>query len=126
MAGAGVTAATTHLVPMEVIEGLVSTSPKRTTVAVMWIEAVINVSVEVIGAMEPWAGSDEDTAAEPLGAVVPVWSAVVWGVVEVAIRTCRRCSDIDGDLDGCRTRDARQVGNQDGKGKEFLMAHNFS
>src|SRR5258707_15511148 len=96
-----VTAATTHLVSMEVIEGLVSTSRKWTTVAVMWIEAVINVAVEVVGPVEPRAGSDEDAAGEPLGSVVPVWSAVVRGVVEVAIRANRRCSYIDGDLRGC-------------------------
>jgi hypothetical protein len=71
MAAAHVTAATTHLVSMEVIEGLVSTSRKWTTVAVMWIEAVINVAVEVVRAVEPASGSDEDAAGEPLGSVVP-------------------------------------------------------
>jgi len=120
-----VAAPITHLVSAEVIEGLVSTSRKWTTVAVMWIEAVIHVAVEVVGAMEPGAGSDKDTAAEPLRPVVPVWSAVVRGVVEVAIRANRRCSDIDGNLGGCRARDAQQSGNQGGKGKEFPMAHKF-
>jgi hypothetical protein len=120
-----VTAASTHLVSMEVIEGFVPTSRNWTTVAMMWIEAVINVAVKACGAVKPGTGSDEDTAAEPLGAVVPVWSAAVRGIVEVAIRAHRRCSDTDGDLGGCRTRDAQQSGNQDGKGKEFPMAHNF-
>ena len=100
VAAAYVTAARTHLVSMEVIEGLVSTSRKWTTVAVMWIEAVINVAVEFVGVVEPGTGSDEDASGEPLGPVVPVWSAVVRGVVEVAIRANRRCSDIDGDLGG--------------------------
>jgi hypothetical protein len=108
---------------MEVIEGLVSTSREWTTVAVMRIEAVINVAVKVVGAVKPRAASDEDSSAEPLGPVVPVWGAVVWGIVEVTIRANRRCSDIDGNLRGCRARDAQQNGNHDGKGKEFPMAH---
>ena len=121
-----VAAAVTRFVRLEMIECLRTMSGQRASVSMMRIEAVINVAVEAGCAVEPWAGSDEDTAVEPLGAVVPVWSAVVRGVIEVAIRANRRCSDIDGDLGGCRTRDAQQVGNQDGKGKEFLMAHNFS
>src|SRR5258708_426855 len=55
----------THLVSAEVIEGFVSTSRKWTTVAMMWIEAVIHVAVEVVGAMEPGSGSNKDTAGEP-------------------------------------------------------------
>jgi hypothetical protein len=60
-------AAITHLVSVEVIEGLVSTVRMWTNVSVMWIEAVINVAVEVVGAVEPRAGSDEDAAAGPFG-----------------------------------------------------------
>jgi hypothetical protein len=125
VAAACVAAPVTHLVSVEVIEGLVSSSRKWTTVAMMWIEAVINVAVEVVGAVEPGAGSDEDASGEPLGPVVPVWSAAVRGVVEVAIRASRRCSDIDGDLGRCRARYAQQSGNQGGKDKEFPMAHKF-
>ncbi len=66
---ASVAAPITHLISVEVIEGLVSDLDH---VAVMWIEAVINVTVEVVGAVEPGAGSDEDTAGEPLGPVVPI------------------------------------------------------
>jgi len=123
VAAACVAAAVTHLVSVEVIEGLVSTCRKWTTVAVMWVEAVINVAVEVVGAVEPRAGSDEDAAAEPLGAVVPVGGTIVWGMVEVAIRANRRRSDIDGNLSGRRARDAQQNDNQNGKSKEFAMTH---
>jgi hypothetical protein len=49
------TSAITHLVPVEVIKGLVSTVWMWTSVAVMWIEAVIHVALEVVGAMEPRA-----------------------------------------------------------------------
>jgi hypothetical protein len=42
-----VAAPITHLVSTEVIEGVVSTFRVWTMVAVMWIEAVVNVAVEV-------------------------------------------------------------------------------
>lgn len=73
-----VAAATTDLVSAKMIEGLVSTLRIWTNVAVMWIEAVINVTTKIAWAVEPGATSDEDTAAEPLRPVVPVWGAVVW------------------------------------------------
>jgi len=56
-----------------------------TGVSVMWIKAVINVAAEVVGTVEPRAGFDEYTAVEPFGTVVPIWGAVVWGEVVVAV-----------------------------------------
>jgi hypothetical protein len=119
MATACMAAATTHFVSVEMIKGHVSTSRKWTTVAVMWIEVVINVAVETGDAVEPWAGSEEDTAVEPLGAVVPVWGAVIWCVVEIAIRSDRCRSNIDRDLGKCRAGEAQQSSHQGGKGKNF-------
>jgi hypothetical protein len=75
----------THLVSVKVIESPVSLSRKWATVAVMWIEAVIYVAAEAVWAVESGAGSDEDASGEPLGPVVPVWSAAIRDVVEVAI-----------------------------------------
>jgi hypothetical protein len=80
------------------MEGLVSMFGKWTMIAAVWIKSVINIAVEVVGAMEPGTGSDEDASREPLRSVISVWSAVVWGKVEIAIRANRRWSDIDGDL----------------------------
>ena len=125
MASACVAAPITHLVSVEVIKGLVSTVRMWTMVAVMWIETVINVAVEVVGAVEPRAASDEHAAAEPLGPIVPVWRAAVWGVIVVAIRARRFCSDIDRDLRRCRARNAQQSRNQGSKGKKFTIAHEF-
>jgi hypothetical protein len=96
-----VAAPITHLVSVEVIKGLVSTFRMWTSVAVMRIETVINVAVEVVGAVEPRADSDEHAAVKPLGPVVPVWRAAVWSVIVVAIRATRFCSDIDRDLRRC-------------------------
>jgi len=96
-----VAAPITHLVSVEVIEGLVSAFRMWTNVAVMGIEAVINVAVEVVGTVEPRADSDEHAAVKPLGPVVPVWRAAVWSVIVVAIRANRFCSDIDRNLRRC-------------------------
>jgi hypothetical protein len=115
----------THLVSVEVIEGLVSTGRSWTNIAVMWIEAVINVALEVVGAVEPRAGSDENAAAEPLGPVVPVWRAVVRGHIVVTIGTNGFCSDVDGDLSGCEARNAQQSRNQGRKNNEFSIGHEF-
>jgi hypothetical protein len=120
-----VAASITHLVSVEVIKGLVSTVRMWTSVAVMWIEAVINVAVEVVGAVEPRAGSDEYAAVEPLGPVVPVWGAVVWSDIVVAIWANRFWSDIDRDLGWCRARNAQRSRNQGRKGKKFPIAHVF-
>jgi len=114
-----VAASVTHLVSVEVIEGLVCTLRMWTSVAVMWIEAVIDVAVEVARTVEPRAGSDEPTAGEPLGPIVPVRGAIVWGDVVVAIRTNWFCSDIDRDLGGCRARNAQQRSDQGRKGQEI-------
>jgi hypothetical protein len=96
-----VAAPITHLVSVEVIKGLVSTFRMWTSVAVMWIETVINVAVEVVGAVEPRTDSDEHAAVKPLGPVVSVRRAAVWGEIVVAIRASRFCSDIDRDLRRC-------------------------
>src|SRR5260370_42191724 len=110
-AAANVSASITHLVSVEVIERLISTRRMWTNVAMLWMEAVINVAAEVVGAVEPRAGPHERAAVEPLGYVVPIRGAVVWGIVVVAIRASRLCSDIDGDLGGSRAWDAQQSRN---------------
>jgi hypothetical protein len=103
----------THLVPVEVIEGPVTMLRNWTVIAVMWIEAVVHVAVEVVGAMEPRAGSDKDTAGEPLRPIVPVRGAAIRGVVEVTVRASRRHSDIDGDSSRCWARDTQDSSCQD-------------
>jgi len=108
-----------HLVSVKVIEGLISTVRMWTSVAVMWIEAVIHVTVEVGWAVKPRTGSQEHAAVEPLGAVVTVRGTVVWGDVVIAIRANRLCSYIDRDLSGCRARHAHDTSNQARKCKEF-------
>ena len=120
-----VAAPITLLVSVEVIKGLVPTFRMWTSVPVMRIEAVINMAVEVVRAVEPGAGSDEYTAADPLGPIVSIWGAVVRGEVVVAIRAHWLWSDIDGDLSGRGARNDEQNGDQGRKGKKFPIAHVF-
>lgn len=89
----------------------------------MGIEAVINVAVEVVGAVKPWAHSNEDASGEPLGPVVPIWSAVCTGRSRSSHTGKPGCSDIDGDLGGFRVRYVQQSDNQGGKGKKFPRSH---
>jgi hypothetical protein len=83
---AGVAAPIPHLVPVEMIEGLISAFRMWTNVAVMRIKAVIDMAVKVARPVKPRAGSDEHAACKPLGPIVPIRGAVVWGIVVVAIR----------------------------------------
>src|ERR1700682_1316038 len=103
---ARVAASITHFVSVKMIEGLFSTLWMWTSIAVIWIEAVINMAAELVGAVEPRAGSYEHATGEPLRPVVPIWGAAIWGDVVKAIRANRLGSDIDGDLGRCRPWDA--------------------
>ena len=95
MSAAYVAVTIPHLVSVEVIEGLISALRMWTDIAAMWIKAVINVAVEVVGAVEPRAGSDEYTVLEPFGTIVRIWGAIVRCEVVVAVRANRLRSDID-------------------------------
>ena len=56
-------------------------------VAMVGIEVVIYVAVEVPGPMKPRPCANEDAAVEPFRAVVAVGSAIVRRVIVVAVRT---------------------------------------
>jgi hypothetical protein len=119
------TASVAHFISVEMIKGLLATFRMWTSVAMLRIEAVVYVTVEVVGTVEPRADSDEHAAVKPLGPVVPVWRAAVWFEIVVAIRASRFCSDIDRNLRRCRARNAQQSRNQGSKGKQFTIAHEF-
>jgi hypothetical protein len=108
-----VAAPITHLVTVKVIEGPVSMLRDWTAIAVTWIEAAVHLAMEVAGTMEPRAGSDKDTAAEPLRPVVPVRGTAIRRIVEITIRAYRRYPDIDGDPCRCTTWDTQHGDGQD-------------
>ena len=101
---ADVALAIASFIGLKMSEGVIAIVGQRAYVAVMRIEAVIDVAVETARTMEPGAGTDEDAAGEPVRAVVAVGCTAVWRVVEVAVRACGCAADIDadGNLAACR------------------------
>jgi len=58
------------------------------------IEMMIDVSIEMVGAVKPGSRADENAAGEPLRAVIAIWSAVIrWNLV-VAVWANRGLSNI--------------------------------
>jgi hypothetical protein len=96
------TLAVARLIGLKVVERNGAAFRHRTVVAVVWVVAVIYVAVEAVRAMEPWAGTDEDTTGEPVRAVVAIGGAVVGRIVVVAIRADWGRAEVytDGDLRG--------------------------
>jgi hypothetical protein len=101
-----VAASVTHLVAFEVgvvvvvifRRGFFATRWPRALVAVCWIVATVYRTTEVFVAVEPWAGTDEDAAGEPLRAVITVRSTVVGGGAVVAVRAFGGDANVDADL----------------------------
>jgi hypothetical protein len=93
-ATAHVAASITHFIPFEVgnlIDGLrrlrfISRVWCRAFIAVVGMKMVVDVALEVVRAMEPWASTNEDTARKPFRTVIPVWSTTVRSSVIVTVR----------------------------------------
>jgi len=64
-------------------------------IAVFRMETVVDVPAEVVGAMKPWAGTNEYATRKPFRAVISVGSAVVRRGIVVAVGTVRRDSNAD-------------------------------
>jgi hypothetical protein len=94
-----------RLVSLEVVEALRPASGHRSSVTVMRIKAVVDMAVKAVRAVKPGAGSKKQPANKPIRPIVAVWSTVVWGIVEVPVRTYGSRSDVyaDGNL-GLRHR----------------------
>jgi hypothetical protein len=100
--------AVVNLVSVEVLGSAMP--PLSRPVAVMWVFAVVavfrmvmvvNIAVEMLGTVKPWAGTDEDAICEPLRAVVAVGSAAIWRGIVVTVGTSRGHADADADLGVC-------------------------
>ena len=88
-----VVVATALFVAMELIMtvGMIAfmTSPcgVRAMIAVARIIVIVHIAVEAMRTAEPWASTDEDAAGKPLRSVVAIGSAIIGGVVIVAVGT---------------------------------------
>jgi hypothetical protein len=83
-----------RLVCLEVVEALRPAPRQWSNVTVMGIKAVVDMSVKAVRAVKPWASSKKHPTHEPIRPVVAVRSTVIWGIVEVPVRTHRSRSDV--------------------------------
>jgi hypothetical protein len=122
----------THLVTMEVFHVLrmkisargFSTGGVWSVIAMLRVVVIVYVTVEVIWAVKPRTRPDEDTAAEPLRAVVAVGSAVVRRGFVVAIRAHRSRADVDANLGLClRCGDCETESSHCSCGKKLESVH---
>ena len=93
-----VTLAVPCFIGMEMVECPLAALGHRSGVTVTRVVTVIDMAVEAAMTVEPWAGSDEDAANEPVRPVIAVGSARVGRVVEVSVRAHRRDPDVHRDL----------------------------
>jgi hypothetical protein len=89
-----------RLVSLEVVEALRTAFGHRSSITVMRIIAVVDMAVEAARAVKPGAGSKKHSANKPIWPVVAVRSTVIWGIVEVPVRTDGSYPDVyaDGNL----------------------------
>ena len=97
------------LVPVDVVHrlavkfltvsgGPLTASRKASLITLTIVVVMINMAIEIFAAVIPGSYPDKHTAREPLGAVVPVGSAIVRGLFIIPIRTFRGWSYLDRNL----------------------------
>jgi hypothetical protein len=83
-----------RLVSPEVVEALRPALRHRSSVTVMRIKTVIDMSVKAVTAVKPRACSNKQPASKPIRPVVAVRSTVIGLIVEVSVRTHGSHSDV--------------------------------
>jgi hypothetical protein len=96
-------------------------------VAMLRIEAIINMAAEFIGTVKPWADTNKGAAMKPLRTVVAIGGTAIRRVVIVTIGARRGDSNVDAQLglcpgSACRNEDRS---NSDQYKKRGLI-HEFS
>jgi hypothetical protein len=83
-----------RLICLEVVEALRPALRQRSSITVMRIKPVIDMSVKAATAVKPRTCSKKHPANKPIRPVVAVRSTVIWGIVEVSVRTRGSWSDV--------------------------------
>ena len=91
---ADVPSSISRLVCLEVVEALRPALRQRTSVTVMRIKAVVDMSEKAGMAVKPGARSNKQSAHKPIRPIVAVRSTIVRSVVEVPVRTNGSRSDV--------------------------------
>ena len=68
------------------------------SVSVLGVEVIIDMAVEVAGTVKPRAGSDKDTAGEPLRAIVPIGGTAVGSGFVITVGAIGSDANVDTDL----------------------------
>jgi hypothetical protein len=89
--------------------GLLAAAWYWALVAMLWMEGVIYVAMEVAWAMKPRASTYEDTPSKPFWTVVASGSTAIRGDVVITIGTFRRDTDVDADLGSSFRDDYREA-----------------
>jgi hypothetical protein len=117
-----------RLVCLEVVEALRPALRQRSSITVMRIKAVVDMAEKAVRAVKPGASSKKHPANEPIGPVVSVWSTVIWGIVEVPVRTHRGRADVyaDGNLGSRHGCTAQKSNGESCESKCTDFQHNSS
>jgi hypothetical protein len=92
-----VASAVARLVSMEVVEALRPAVRQRSSVTVMRIKAVVDVTVKTVRTVEPRACSKKHPANKPIRPVIAVRSTVIRGVIVVPVWAHGSWSDVYAD-----------------------------
>ena len=125
------------IVPLVSVEVLGRTAPSVTSsvaivrifaaVAVFGVVMIVDVAVEVLGAVKPWASADKDAVGKPLRAIVTVRRATVRRGFKITIRTSGRYADADADLGLCSgSTCCNAESSNGGQSRKFHSAHKFT
>ncbi len=108
-----------HSLPVKlcpVITWPLAASGHRPVVTFPKVEMMIDMPVEMISPMEPWADPDKYTAREPLRPIVAVWRAVVRGDLVISVRANGRFANayrnLRGSTMGSNYKQARSESHQ--------------
>jgi hypothetical protein len=129
-----VAVAIAHLVSMKVLGGTIPSRTRSvawmrifTVVAVFRVVVIVDVAIEVFGAVKPWPGTDKDAVGKPLGAVIAVGSATVRRGIIVTIRTSGRHTDTDAYLGlGSGSTRCNAETSDGGQSEKFHSTHKFT
>jgi len=94
--------------------GLLATLWCGTLIAVVRMESIVYVALEPARTVKPWAGTNEDSSAKPIWAVVAIRGAAIGRAVVVTIGTVRGRSDFDADLSSRFGRGNREADGSNG------------
>jgi hypothetical protein len=86
-----------RFIPLEVVKALRATLRQRASVTVMRVETVVDMAEKAARAVKPRSSSNKHSPNKPIRPIIAVWSAVVWGIVEVPVRAHWRRPDIYAD-----------------------------